>query len=236
LIRTAGNEWIWRPLVNPRRMLDTSFAVVNPRGFGLLQRDRAFDHYQDDGVFYEKRPSVWVEPKPPAWGKGAVQLVELPAADETFDNIVAYWNPASPPQPGQEVLFGYKLHWGMRMPFSPPVAQVVATRTGVGGIVGQKHKYFSWRFAVDFAGGELAKLGPKARVEPVISASRGKVEITSARPLQEIDGYRALFDLRPTDDSTEPVDLRLFLRHKGKPLTETWLYQWIPPPTAERKF
>ena len=45
---------------------------------------------------YHRRPSLWVEPKFTSnngWGKGAVQLVELPAPDETFDNIVAFWNP-----------------------------------------------------------------------------------------------------------------------------------------------
>ena len=35
----------------------------------------------------------------------------------------------------------------------------------------------------------------------MISASRGKVEITSARPLRELNGWRAMFDLRLTDDS-----------------------------------
>ena len=34
----------------------------NPRGFGLMQRDRRFEDYQDDGVFYNKRPSAWAEP------------------------------------------------------------------------------------------------------------------------------------------------------------------------------
>jgi glucans biosynthesis protein len=190
-------------------------------------------------VYYERRPSLWVEPKATAsggWGKGAVQLVELPAPDETFDNIVAYWNPADKPQPGQELLFSYRLHWGARMPFAAPLAQVVATRTGIGGVVGRKRHYFSWRFAVDFAGGQLPTLAKNAKVEPVISASRGEVEITSSRPQLEIKGYRAMFDLKPTDDSVEPIDLRLYLRRDGKPLTETWIYQWTPPPPAERKY
>ena len=89
-----------------QRLLDQ-----NPRGFGLLQRDRNFDHYQDDGAFYDRRPSLWVEPKS-GWGKGSIQLVEIPTVDETFDNIVAFWNPADTPQPGQELLFSYRLHWG----------------------------------------------------------------------------------------------------------------------------
>ncbi len=44
-----------------------------------------------------------------------------------------------------------------------------------------------------------------------------------------------LFDIRPTDDSVEPIDLRLYLRLEGRPLTETWIYQWTPPSVKERK-
>ena len=235
---TGNGEWIWRPLMNPSGIRVNSYLDANPRGFGLLQRDRIFDHYQDDSVFYERRPSLWVEPKNrlgQGWGAGAVQLVELPAPDETFDNIVAYWNPAAKPQAGDELLFSYRLYWGSTMPYAPALAQVVATRTGIGGVIGQPRKYFSYRFAVDFTGGEFARLTKGAQLEPVISASRGEIEIASARPQVEIGGYRAMFDLKPTDGSTEPIDLRLYLRHGEQPLTETWLYQWTPPPAAERK-
>jgi len=100
-------------------------------------------------VFYDRRPSIWVEPKS-GWGEGAVHLVELPGPDETFDNIAAYWHPLNKPQPGQELLFGYRLHWGSKMPANPPLAQVVATRTGLGGIVGQKRQYFFMAFCGRF--------------------------------------------------------------------------------------
>jgi glucans biosynthesis protein len=83
---TGNGEWIWRPLMNPSGIRVNSYFDANPRGFGLLQRDRNFDHYQDDSVFYERRPSLWVEPKNrlgQGWGAGAVQLAELPAPDET---------------------------------------------------------------------------------------------------------------------------------------------------------
>ena len=74
-----------------------------------------------------------------------------------------------------------------------------------------------------------------ATVEPVITASAGQVEITSARPLFPVQGYRAMFDIRPLDDSTDPIDLRMFLRRNGQALCETWIYQWTPPSAAERK-
>jgi len=234
-MQRGNGEWIWRPLTNPEHLRFNAYQDENPRGFGLLQRDRNFDHYQDDGVFYDRRPSLWVEPKS-GWGKGAIQLVEIPTADETFDNIVAFWNPADKPQAGQERLFAYRLHWGSKMPFSPPLAQVVATRTGIGGVIGQKRAYYSRRFAVDFAGGDLALLGKDAKVKAMISVSRGKVEISSARPLDAIHGYRAMFDLKPTDDSVEPIDVRVYLAADGQPLSETWLYQWTPPAPAKRTY
>ena len=90
--------------------------------------------------------------------------------------------------------------------------------------------YFSWRFAVDFAGGELAALAKSTEVEPVVSVSRGTIETPSARPLQSLGGFRAMFDVKPPDASVEPIDIRLFLRHRHQPLTETWMYQWTPPP------
>ena len=153
---TGAGEWIWRPLTNPAQNRLNSYLDDNPRGFGLLQRDRNWDHYQDDGVYYDRRPSLWVEPKSGphgGWGMGAVQLFEIPTADETSDNIVAFWNPAEKAKPGEEMLFGYRLYWGTHVPYSSALAQTIATRTGIGGTVGQKRPYYSWHFAVDFAGG-----------------------------------------------------------------------------------
>src|SRR3546814_12853561 len=103
------------------------------------------------------------------------------------------------------------------------------------GIIGQPRTHFSRRFAIDFVGGSLKTLSREAKVEAAISASRGKLEIVSARPLDAINGWRALFDLVP-DASTEPINLRLYLKLAGKPLSATWLYQYPPPPAAERKF
>ena len=234
-ILTGVGEWIWRPLINPNVVRVNTFLDGGPRGFGLMQRERDFSAYQDDWAFYEKRPSVWVAPKG-NWGKGAVTLVEIPTRDETMDNIVAFWTPADKPQPGAELLFGYKLYWCRTNPLAMPLAITGATRTGIGGVVGQKRKYFSWRFVVDFFGGSLPRLTEADRVVPVIHASRGRVEITSARPLRPLNGWRAMFDLVPPDASTEPIDLRLYLSSNGQPLTETWLYQYTPPPPERRTF
>ncbi len=52
---TGAGEWIWRPLTDPTSVRVNSYGDDGPRGFGLMQRERNFEQYQDDGVFYEKR-------------------------------------------------------------------------------------------------------------------------------------------------------------------------------------
>ena len=232
-IHNGNGEWLWRPLRNPLHVSFNAFADKSPRGFGLLQRDKDFANYQDDGVFYDRRPSLWVEPKGD-WGAGSVQLIEIPTDNETKDNIVAFWNPAAKPQPGQELLIGYRLFWGREAPAQSPLARTVASRTGIGGVVGKDRTYFSWRFAVDFAGGNFALLDRRTKVEAVVTSTRGRIETVSARPLDAINGWRAMFDVVPEANSMEPIALRLFLRADGQPLTETWLYEYAPPPLNER--
>jgi glucans biosynthesis protein len=227
----GSGEWLWRPLANPSQSRFSAFTDENPRGFGLLQRDRDFDHYQDDGAFYERRPSLWVEPKS-GWGKGTIQLVELPTDDETSDNIVAFWTPAAKPRAGEERLFSYRLHWGARPPVQASAARVVATRTGIGGMVGRKRTYTSWRFAVDFEGGDLSLVDEETKMAAVITTSRGTVEIASARPLKSIHGYRAMFDLKLPDETRTAVELRMYLAYAGQTMSETWCYQWAPPAGA----
>lgn len=234
-LHTGSGEWIWRPLTNPPQLRFNAFADNNPRGFGLLQRDRDFDHYQDDGVFYEKRPCLWVEPKA-SWGQGAVQLIEIPTIDETFDNIVAFWSPKDKPKAGDELLYGYTLYWGSAAPMVPTQAVCVATRTGLGGVVGQKRAHWSQRFAVDFTGGNLAALEKAdAKVEPSLQITGGTLETVSCRPLREAKGFRVMFDVVPDKEDTSQIDLRLFLKDPSGALSETWLYQFSPPPLAERK-
>ena len=60
---TGKGERIWRPLIDPPSVLTNSFLDENPKAFGLMQRDRDFADYQDDGAFYNRRPSMWVEPR-----------------------------------------------------------------------------------------------------------------------------------------------------------------------------
>ncbi len=232
-MHTGAGEWIWRPLTNPSVVRVNSYLDDNPRGFGLMQRDHRFANYQDDGAWYNRRPSCWVAPKG-AWRRGAVMLVEIPTETETMDNIVAFWNPAEEIVPGRPYDYGYKLYWCAENPFNPDRALTRATRDGIGGVVGRKRTKFSWRFVVDFVGGDLPMLLRDDPVKAIVSTSHGYVELVSARPLLPIKGWRAMFDLVP-EGAPGPIDLRLFLSLGGQALTETWMYQYTPPPLAEQR-
>jgi glucans biosynthesis protein len=224
---TGAGERIWRPLNNPATLQINSFADKNPKGFGLMQRDRDFENYQDDGAFYNKRPGIWVEPRG-NWGEGAVQLVEIPTDDETHDNIVAYWQPKSSITTGEAFKLDYTLYWQDREPNRPDnMARAIATRLGRGGIPGASPPPLGkQKFVIDFVGGPLAKMAQRFDVAPVVSASRGKIDNAYVIKVVGTDRWRALFDL--TADGKAPVNLRCFLRLNDKTLSETWLYQYFP--------
>src|SRR5688572_24526004 len=123
MVATGDGEWLWRPLINPKQTLTTSFAMRELRGFGLMQRDRAFASYEDPEASYELRPSAWIEPLG-SWGAGRVELMQLNTPDETNDNIVAYWVPEKPPAPGQPFDFAYRVQWQGSQMKRPPGAWV----------------------------------------------------------------------------------------------------------------
>ncbi len=223
---TGAGERALRPLNNPPRTMASSFMDENPRGFGLVQRDREIGHYLD-GVFYERRPSLWVETQG-AWGKGAVQLIEIPTDDEIHDNIVAMWVPAGPARAGATYALRYKLHWLADEPFQSDLGRVVATRLGNGGQPGTTRPKGVRKFMVEFKGPALEAIPFGVKPEVVLSASRGSYSYIFAEAVpNDVPGHwRAQFDL--TVDGTDPVEMRCFLKAGDKVLTETWLYQYLP--------
>ncbi len=223
---TGIGERIWRPLNNPAATFASAFNDENPRGFGLLQRDRDFDHYLD-GVHYELRPNLWVEPLE-HWGKGSVQLVEIPTDDEIHDNIVAMWVPADPATAGKNYRFQYRLHWVAGEPFAPSMARCVATRLGNGGHPGQPRPKGVRKFMIEFHGGQLGSLPFGVKPEPVLWASRGDFSyiFTEAVPDNVSGHWRAQFDF--TVAGRDPVEMRLFLKCGTEVLSETWSYDYHP--------
>jgi glucans biosynthesis protein len=220
---TGTGERLWRPLVNPPFAVTSSFVDDSPKGFGLLQRDRVFENYLD-GVNYERRPSLWVEPLD-HWGPGSVQLVELPTDDEIHDNIGVYWRPAEPARAGASYRLRYRLHWLADEPYPSPKARCVATRIGRGGQPGKPRPKGVYKFSVEFAGPALDPLwGNTVKAEPVVTTSSGTVSGAFMEPVPGTRRWRAVFDLTPAND--DPVELRLYIRGNGDAMTETWLYQF----------
>ena len=224
-IQSSTGEWIWRPLVNPKRLLVTSFALTNPVGFGLMQRDRDFAHYEDLEARYDLRPSTWIEPKG-QWGPGRVELVQIPSPDETNDNIVAYWLPDKNPPPKEPFDIEYRLLWQKDPDTRPPLAWVSQTRRGRG--------YFrtddgSVGMVLDFDGPALKKLPADAKVEGIVSVdANGEVLELVTHRNDATGGWRLTLRLRRRDDN-KPIELRAYLKTANTPsLSETWSY--ILPP------
>jgi len=223
-IHSSNGEWIWRPLANPKRLLVTSFAVTDPQGFGLMQRDREFSHYEQLEARYDLRPSVWVEPKSP-WGAGRIELVQIPAPDETNDNVVAFWIPDTPPRPKEPYDVEYRLLWQRETDARPAQSWVVQTRRGHGYV--QKPDN-SIAFVVDFDGPALRKLAPETGVEGVISVDPNGELLESTTRRNDVSGtWRVSLRVRRLDDN-KPLELRAHLRGNHSTLSETWSY--IVPP------
>ena len=210
-------EWLWRPLNNPDALQISAFIDRNPRGFGLLQRDRDYGAFQDDVQRFERRPSLWIEPIG-EWDQGVVQLIEIPTESEVNDNILAYWRPKAPMPAGAEIAFAYRQFWCWTPPERPPLATVTATRVGKGS-GGRRRRFF-----VDFTGDMLATPIPNLR--PALTTSPGAAQNVKVWPYPERKALRVAFELDPGTDNV--CEMRLVLEGDGKPLSETWLYRWTP--------
>ncbi|WP_459615410.1 glucan biosynthesis protein G [Bordetella sp. 2513F-2] len=228
-IVTGNQERIWRPLNNPRKLAVSAFNVENPRGFGLLQRAREFSRYEDLDDRYEKRPSLWIEPVG-NWGKGSVQLVEIPTPDETNDNIVAFWVPEKQPDPGAPLDLEYRMIWtineaGLR---TTPLAWVTQTRRSREEAKGPdliRRADGSTTLIVDFAGPALRGLPPDAAVSAdVWTDDNGQIVENGVRPNDATGGRRLTLRVN-VKDPARPVELRAKLTNGQAVLSETWTYQ-----------
>jgi len=223
LVKESG-ETMWRALNNATTLGNTFLWDSNPKAFGLYQRDRDFETYQDAGAHYERRPSVRVEPLD-ALGQGTVRLIEIPSRLEADDNIVAFWIPTDPVKAGDAREFHYRLVWGDLSPQADsPLAYVAETRAGQGGVSGVENAASLRKFVVDFKGGELQAMEPDAVLEVKAEASAGRITSTTLSKVAANDAWRLVLDVE-TDGATL-IELKASVAADGVPLTETWLYQW----------
>lgn len=214
-IFNGNNECIWRPLTNPRRLQTSAFLDKNVKGFGLCQRARSFHSYEDLEARYEKRPTVWIEPKG-RWGAGYVELIEIPTGEEIHDNIVAYWKPTKELEAGVPFTFGYRMHWTNSLPVAWSGALTAATRVGRGKTDG------TTKFIVDFIGPALQNRSQMPVA--VVSANPGTISDVAVHENPEIKGLRVSFELDPA--GTDLCELRLALKLGDQQISETWLYRW----------
>lgn len=216
-IHTAQGERIWHPLVDPAQPRVNAFRADGLRGFGLLQRDQTFDHYGDDLLYYERRPSLWVEPQGD-WGPGAVTLYSFPSISETVDNVAAYWVSDVPAKAGGRRDYAYRLTWSSREPDADRNARCIALYKGPGGVPGAEPIAGASRFVFDFAGAVLDGLAAGS-IEAVTDLPPAALVLKVVAPIGGQKGlWRVTLDVRTAG---LPSEFRLFLRRGGDTISET---------------
>lgn len=216
LLIQQGNNWQWQALAEvPAFNLQTT-PVAKLSGFGLMQRDREFEHYQDLEAHYHQRPSVWVEPLND-WGQGAIRLLRLPTNSDIVDNVVAYWTVPNGSVPRD---LKYRLSWRTEDPAQHLLGKVVATRAtnrAVDGLLGHQGRI---RFIVDFNQLPKFKGLPKAIIG-VDGPADTKPVVIQANP--HIKGWRVISQIYP-QTCEKPIFFSIQLTDGRNPLTETWSY------------
>ena len=216
-IFNGRGEELWRPLSNPRDLQISAFSDLNPRGFGLMQREKDFREYQDIESSFEKRPSLWTEPIGD-WGEGTVQLIEIPTKEEIHDNIAGFWRPKNVLQAKGEHTYTYRLHWGPDAPKLAPLARFL--RTGVGA-KGEDAKIF----VLDLIGEKLKSVDPKS-IRGNVTAEKAEIRNVVTQPNPVTGGWRLSFELSGNDKN--PVELRAYLMQGNDAISEVWVYRWAP--------
>lgn len=217
-ILNGSGERLWRPLNNPVTLQTSAFMDKDPKGFGLLQRDRDFRDYEDLEARYDRRPTVWVEPRG-SWGEGFIELIEIPVEEEIHDNVIAYWKPKAEMPAGQPFEFNYKIHWGLDVPVSWAGARVAKTRIGRGKKSGNQF------FVVDIIGDAVKEIRDLPVAE--VAGHPGQITNVVVQRNPEISGLRVSFELDPA--GADLVELRLVLKVGDQAISETWLYRWTKP-------
>lgn len=223
LMHKSNGEWLWRPLENDGRIRHTPYEDVNPKGFGIFQRERSYAAYQDLEANYHRRPSAWIAPRGD-WGKGRVKLVELASNTEFQDNIVTFWEPERALAPGDVADFSYQLRWLGESPSLPDTGRTVGMRTGSIFV------FRARKFVVDYTWPSLPQdVASGAKIEPQVTVTRGKI-----RPRSLISEYspdtrtwRIAFDVDANENESS-VEMQAQMKKDGVPVTETWTYLWMP--------
>ena len=218
-ILTSKGEWLWRPLSNPADLQISYFGDGNPQGFGLIQRARSADDFGDPEAGYERRPSVWIEPMGD-WGKGFVELVEIPTDREINDNIVVYWRPDGDVPVGGPRRVAYRMRWTDDL--FPPAEILWVSSSRAGLTLDGNFRLF----AVEYSARHGSSRPDPEGLDLSVSASAGEIRNAHIHPSSSDDKLLVTFEL--DTGSSDLIELRLALSREGKQAGETWLYRWTP--------
>ena len=249
LMASGHDHWLTRPLVNPERLAQSGFELSPPRGYGLMQRDDRFDHYQDFAARFERRSSLWIELLDND-DKGRLELIEIPSARDYNDNILAFWvsnrldSEAAEGQAAStngsaaetDLTFSYRLYWMAPGVTPHQLGQAAATRIAVDAARETAD------FIIDFDSEDLnaipADTGLASQIEtdekyPVLEKSLKKNPVTGgwrlsfkvrlAREKGMVESLMSVGEERPS-----PRFKARLIKGENLPeaLTETWVYDW----------
>ena len=218
-IRTGAGERIWRPLHNPSQARMHAFRADHPQGFGLMQRDRDFSHYEDDELFYDLRPSLWVQPQGDC-GTGSVMLYEMASISETVDNIGAFWVADEPARAGQRRDLAYRLTWTSADPSTDANAHCSNLFIGPAGPTDTPPDPNTRKYVVDFHGDVLGGLDDSSGVQALTDLPASAIMDLRAHRLHgRRNAWRVMLDMRLAGLAQK--EFRLFLRRGAQALSET---------------
>ena len=158
-------------------------------------------------------------------------LMETSTTNEFADNIVATWEPARTPQPGDRVEFSYRQHWTMDEDPSQADGRVVATRTGVHDWQPEQRT-----ITIEFVGNALSQQSDVALTPLVQAVGPGadgvKIQGVTVQPMPEAR-WRVAFQIAPSAEGGKladvgPIELRCCLKRGENFLTETWVQRVTP--------
>ncbi|QDV84515.1 glucan biosynthesis protein [Stieleria magnilauensis] len=217
------SEWTWRAFARQSYPSVSRIAVDQLIGFGLMQRNRSFYHYDDHNARYDLRPSVWVTTDQP-WTDGVIELLELPGAHEGVDNIAAYWIPDCKPTVGEPVKLKYTVSF-----FAGDYGRQVNVARATHFDVQRDADGQTIDMTIRFSGTPLHKTHLLANMGVDVQLMRASL---LRKSMERTESGDLLVGLTFQLDSDAPPELAVQLVEDGKPLSERFTYL-CPPQEPE---
>ena len=215
---TGRGEWIWRPVANRANLQISEFVDQNPKGFGFLQRHRAFDDFYDfDSPLGAAALAVGRADRRLGRRLGGAGRNSLRQRNRPEHRRLL----AAQGAPGQGPAGRFRL--------SPVLVLDAAVTSGrrrdrriraadAARAPGRR------RFLVEFRGDAFADPARVAALTPNLSVTPGKVVAQKVYPAADRKSCYVQFDIDPGGETA--CEIRLTLDFQGAPQTETWLYRW----------